>query len=439
VRLDLPALWRSWFGKVSAHSTAAAGRFKRDTQGGVIIIFAFSFIPVAGLAGAAMDYTMASKVKARLDAAADSAALAGVKTATTMPTTEEAKQAALAMFNANAGTIKGAKLDSVSVDVTDAGLGRTATVTYAATVPTSFMALLGVDTVSLTGTAKASSNLPTYIDFYIMLDNSPSMGIGATPADIATMVANTPDQCGFACHDLSNPSGNYYKLAKKLGVTMRIDVVRQATQQLMDTAAATERVKNQFRAAIYTLGSSCTISGFTTIATLTNNLSAAKGHSNSIDLMTIPYQNYNNDQCTDNTGALSALNLTMTAPGNGSSASAPQKVLFLVGDGVTDAYYPATCTRTTTNGRCQEPLNPDICTTIKARGIKIAVLYTTYNPLPTNAWYNKWIAPFQSSIGTNMQACASPGLYFEVSPTQGIAEAMNALFQKAVAAARLTQ
>jgi hypothetical protein len=36
-----------------------------------------------------------------------------------------------------------------------------------------------------------------------------------------------------------------------------------------------------------------------------------------------------------------------------------------------------------------------------------------------------------------MQQCASPGLYFEVSPSQGIAEAMQALFQKAVGQARL--
>jgi hypothetical protein len=37
-----------------------------------------------------------------------------------------------------------------------------------------------------------------------------------------------------------------------------------------------------------------------------------------------------------------------------------------------------------------------------------------------------------------MQSCASPGLYFEVSPTQGISEAMSALFQKAVADARIS-
>jgi len=42
-------------------------------------------------------------------------------------------------------------------------------------------------------------------------------------------VANTPDQCAFACHDLSASPNDYYGLAKKLGVQMRIDVMRQAT------------------------------------------------------------------------------------------------------------------------------------------------------------------------------------------------------------------
>jgi hypothetical protein len=84
---------------------------------------------------------------------------------------------------------------------------------------------------------------------------------------------------------------------------------------------------------------------------------------------------------------------------------------------------------------------------MKNRGVKIAVLYTTYLALPTNSWYNSWIAPFNagpwgpspnSQIALNMQSCASPGLYFEVSPTQGISAAMSALFQKAVADARIS-
>jgi hypothetical protein len=80
-----------------------------------------------------------------------------------------------------------------------------------------------------------------------------------------------------------------------------------------------------------------------------------------------------------------------------------------------------------------------MCTTIKGRGIMIAVLYTEYLPLPTNSWYNTWISPFQSTIGSTMQSCASPGLYFEVTTDSDITAAMQALFQLAIATARLSQ
>ena len=67
------------------------------------------------------------------------------------------------------------------------------------------------------------------------------------------------------------------------------------------------------------------------------------------------------------------------------------------------------------------------------------MLYTAYLPLPTNSWYNSWIAPFQSQIPNNMQSCASPGLYFAITTDGDISAAMQALFQQAVATARLTQ
>jgi Flp pilus assembly protein TadG len=416
-----------------------AARFRSSRAGGVAILFALSLPVLLGAVGSAVDYTYTSRAKTKLDGVADIAALTGVKISSNLPTAAVARTNAIASFNANNDGMGRVTLNSLTITVTDDGLVRSSRVTYTATVQTSFMGLFGYSTMQIGGTSTASSNLPTYIDFYLLLDNSPSMGIGATNADIATMMANTPDRCGFACHDLSDPSGNYYQVAKRLNVAMRIDVVRQATQQLMDTARSTQVSNGQFRAAIYTYGASCQVTGLTEIASLTSNLANAKARANAIDLMTIPYQNYNQDQCTDNTGNLTAINRLIATPGDGSTAGSPQKVLMLVADGVTDANYPSTCTRATVSGgRCQEPLNPAMCETIKNRGIRIAVLYTTYLPLD-NDWYRNWIAPFQPTIGTKMQACASPGLYFEVSPTQGIAEAMTALFRKAIATARLTQ
>ena len=76
---------------------------------------------------------------------------------------------------------------------------------------------------------------------------------------------------------------------------------------------------------------------------------------------------------------------------------------------------------------------------MKNRGIRIALLYTEYLPLPTNSWYNTWISPWQPTIATNLQSCASSGLYFKITTDGDISTAMQALFEQAVATARLTQ
>jgi hypothetical protein len=300
--------------------------------------------------------------------------------------------------------------------------------------------------------------MPLYIDFYLLLDNSPSMGVGATPTDVSKMVNNTSDQCAFACHDLSDPN-NYYKLAKTLGVTTRIDVLRSATQQLMDTASTTAVYPNQFRMAIYDFGASASSATLRSLFSLSSSLASAKTAAGNIDLMTVNYQNENDDRDTSFSTLLPAINNVIGAPGAGTSSS-PLKYLFFVSDGVADEIN-AGCSKTMTNGywgnktpRCQSPINTALCQTLKDRGIKVAVLYTTYLALPLQqaggapSWYGSWIAPFNagpygpspnSEIAINMKACASPGFYFEVSPTEGIADAMNALFQKAVADARISQ
>jgi hypothetical protein len=158
-----------------------------------------------------------------------------------------------------------------------------------------------------------------------------------------------------------------------------------------------------------------------------------------IDLMTIPSQNYNGDQQTDLLTNLTSHKTTKGSSGSGLSASDRQKVLFLVSDGVEDASRSSGCLKKLSGStRCQAPIDFSVCTKIKDAGVRIAVLYTTYQPLPKNDWYNTWIKPFQTEISTNMKSCASNDLFFEVSPSQGITEAMNALFLKVVNLPRLT-
>ena len=420
-------------------------------------MFGIIAVPVIVSVGAAIDYSVAVRTKSVLDGIADATSLSAVgQTALAIASSTEQKNA-VKYFKAQSASLKSGKLSSVKAKVTDNSSGRSAVVTYTASVPTSFMTIIGLSSITISGSSTAASATPTYIDFYLLLDNSPSMGVGATPADVATMVANTPDQCAFACHEMDVSPNDYYGLAKTLGVTMRIDVVRSATQQLMDTANTTQIVPNQFRAGIYTFGASAATAGLTKIFPLSSSLSSAKTAAASIDLMTVPYQNYASDTDTNFDTVLPAINSIIATPGDGSSPSAPQKVLFFVSDGVADA-NTATCLQPTSAGqdpqtgqaytRCQEPLDVSWCSSIKARGIKIAVLYTTYLALPTNGWYMSWIDPFNkgpyapsvnSQIASNMQSCASPGFYFEVSPTDGIAQAMTALFEKTVLAARITR
>jgi Flp pilus assembly protein TadG len=423
--------------------------FRRSTSGNVAMIFGLALIPVLGMVGAGVDYSRAANLRARLQAAADAAAVGAIAktsaayTAAQSMTTDgsiaSGVTAATNIFNADISGKTGFSVTAFNADVQRTGQQVTATITFTATLPTFFMQLLGTTTMTVGGTAAAANDMPTYIDFYLLLDNTPSMGIGATQADIDTMVNNTPDQCAFACHDLNN-ANNYYNLAKSLGVTMRIDTVRTATQQLMTMAQSSQTMPNQYRMAIYTFGTSASTAGLHQVQSLTSNLTTASQSAGSIDIMTVQGQNQNNDQDTNFDSVFPAINNVIASPGNGLSSANPQKVLFFVSDGVADEANPG-CLKPTTNGtRCQEPINTSLCTTIKNRGIMIVVLYTEYYALPTNNWYNTWIAPFQSQIETNMQACASNSkLYQKVKPSDSISQTMNTLFANAVKQARLTQ
>ncbi|MBR0899265.1 pilus assembly protein [Bradyrhizobium tropiciagri] len=439
-------------------------RFRRDRSGNIAMTFGLALLPLVIAVGCAVDYSRANQIRSKLIAAADAASVgsvakkspgfiaAGAMTSDGEISAGEAD--ARKIFNGNIFNQNGFTLTSVTPTVTKTGGTITSKVQFTADVPTMFLGVIGQSKMSVSGSSTSTANMPLYIDFYLLLDNSPSMGVGATPTDVAALVKATTgnsfkpnDQCAFACHDYNDPN-NYYNLAKSLGVTTRIDVLRSATQQLMDTAATTQTYSSQFRMAIYDFGASSATYGLRSLFTLSSSLSSAKSAAGNIDLMGVYGNNdaYTADKDSQFTTIFPQINNQIGNPGAGTS-SAPMKFLFFVSDGVADEPNSSCLKPITGSNRCQSPINPALCTAIKNRGIKIAVLYTTYLQLPTNNWYMTWIDPFNqgpfgpspnSQIAQNMQACASPGFYFEVSPTQGISDAMNALFKKAVADARIS-
>jgi Flp pilus assembly protein TadG len=404
-------------------------RLLQDEDGNLAPMFALTLLPVLGLVGITVDYTQSSARKATLDAIADSASLAAVTPAMLASSDQVSINTATTLFDNQVALVKGVGPISRSVTATDSGLTRTVTVNYQTTSNALFGGYTGKSSVPISGSSQSSATVPPNIDFYLLLDNSPSMAIAATTAGINTMVANTPDQCAFGCHESDTSPNDYYGLARSLGVTLRMDLLAQAVQNLMGTAQSTASTNNAtYRAAIYTFNI-----GFNTITPLTSSLSAAQSQATNIQLYEVPYQNWNNDTITNYTNAMTQTNSIMPNPGGGTrtAGDTPQEVLFIVTDGVED--------ETVNGSRVQSLMDPSYCTTIKNRGIRIAVLYTTYLPLPTNSWYNSYIKPFQPNIGSNLQSCASPGLYFQVSTDQDISGALAQLFNIAVETAHLTR
>jgi Flp pilus assembly protein TadG len=404
--------------------------FLRDREGNLSVIFALTLLPIVGLIGAGVDYTQSSNRKLMLDSFADSAVLAAVTPAMLASTDQASVSVATSVFNSQAALVKGITQPvTLSVTTADNGLVRSVIVSYHTTSKTNFGAFIGMSLVPLSGSSQASATVPPNIDFYLLLDNSPSMAIAATTAGINTMTSHTPDQCAFACHESDTSPNDYYGLARSLGVTLRMDLLAQATQNLMSTAKATATTNNStYRAAIYTFNI-----GFNTITGITSSLSTAQSQAANIQIYEVPSQNWSNDAITNYTNAMTQMNTIMPNPGGGTKTAgdAPQEVMFFVTDGVEDQMVGGS--------RVQSLMDPSYCNTIKNRGIRIAVLYTTYLPLPTNSWYVSYIAPFQPNIGTTLQGCASPGLYFQVSTDQDISAAMVALFNIAVATAHLTK
>jgi Flp pilus assembly protein TadG len=451
-------------------------RLARDRKANVAVITAIMMVPLIFLLGMTLDFTQALRKKEQLDAAADAAAIAAVRPAMLMQTDAVAAATATAIFNSTAKSLTGlAAIPTPTITVTDVGLQRTVSVSYNAGSLNNFPKVLQ-NTASwpISGSSRATAASAPNMNWYLLMDDSPSMGIGATNSDISTLITATRNQpsssanCGFACHEThpNSDSGansstkDNLTIARANNVTLRIDLVANALNQLLISwsncpqAGVTGGVmqcmsalnNTTYKAALYTFDVS-----LNTLATLTTPTTAGTKVSN-IALMPVDHQNCvvlgscTTDYGTDIAGALTSLNSIMPIPGLGSNAvgDTPQEVVFLVTDGVEDKIATSCPNATFTGRRCQQPLDTTACTALKNRGIKIAILYTEYLQLInmgpsqniTDSWYMSWVDPYDEpapktgTIAQNLNACASPGFYSSVATGGDITGALTNLFIK---------
>jgi Flp pilus assembly protein TadG len=202
-------------------------RFRRDQRGNLAVIFAVATVPLIAAIGCAIDYSEATRIKAKLQSAADAAAVASISKnssgwlAASLMTTDgpvvPAQTDAANIFNGNITASSSLFTNKIVTPVvTKTGPNLTATVNFSADVPVTFMKVFGptgLQKLTVSGISKASSSLPPYLDFYLMLDVSGSMGLPSTNAEQTRLSAINPDDfsvypngCTFACHFQSKGS-----------------------------------------------------------------------------------------------------------------------------------------------------------------------------------------------------------------------------------------
>jgi Flp pilus assembly protein TadG len=221
-------MFAAFFDKLALNAQAARMRtliadFRANKRGNVAVISALAVLPLIAAIGCAIDYTDATMIKTKLQAAADAASLATVSVNSTVIATAKGMSGsgtvsggstfATNFFSANLSTSPentGYTGLTPTATVTKSGQKINSTVSFTANVPTYFMGIMGYSTVAVSGTSAASYTLPTYINFYLMLDVSGSMSFPSTAAEQARLQAVNPDNltgtlgystgCQFACH-----------------------------------------------------------------------------------------------------------------------------------------------------------------------------------------------------------------------------------------------
>ena len=390
----------------------------RARRGTDAFLTALHALPLVGLTGLAIDFGNATLARARLDAASDSAALLATTVASNQSLagaanpTGTAEAAALQRFKAEAASQPNVTLGPVTASVSNSGALFTSKVTYQGAYQTYFGSLFGVGQIALGGSSASSLSLNPFVDIHVLMDVSSSMTIAATQTDINTMQALTAayvpsgpvpgnvvvgEACAFACHWATNGT-DFLALARNNGVTLRLDVLRSAVGNLITNIASLNK-QGAFRLGLATFNEA-----FSVIYPASSSISGATAALAQI----APDINDCSNNCPETyfTNAMSSLGPVVGVSGNGATQATSQKFLFIVTDGLVDQYSGS--------DRQIGPIIPSACAAIKAAGVTVLTLYTPYLPLTNNAFYNTYVAPIQSQIAPQLQACASsPALAYE--------------------------
>lgn len=536
-----------------------ARRLRDDAGGNVLVMTAVGLLTLCFAFGFAVDFSRAEAAQTELNAIADAAALAAVDPSMIYQSDATAKAAAVAMWNSQVATLQGLTGITMTPTLsTGSGIGgmRNVTITWTANSTNLFANFLGLGSLALSGSASTAASQPPNINFFVVVDNSPSMLIPDSANGVTLLQGTTSTSdggCAFTCHNrlpltsynyqvikpvggtnyvvwtpdsaytsakvsgaqyymlVDTSTGNVYDTGKNLlsnyavcsdtvslqtarngctngttisgqwadgywavenysvlypgqsNIQLRIDDASNAVQAIGPYAYNLSSMNNatygiqeffynsqisdpQNLYPAYPSGvtqiSGTAVVQMTAMTTLTS--------ANAFNPPKIPVTRWVDSTCmtsascpntwgaatTDTSNMLSTMNGLMPNPGTGQVGSTPQEVLFLITDGYDDAM--ATNRGPFTASQLAQ------CSAIKARGIKIAVIYTQYlasSILPAYPGYAAVLTP-TDQVAAALQACASANasgtpLFYQVSQNQSIVPALQQLFAATVQSAYL--
>jgi Flp pilus assembly protein TadG len=435
-----------------------------DKSGNFGVLTALLALPLVAAAGATIDYSYAMNLRASLAGAADAAALAVISEGSTgqaaaVATNNEgrvtvAENLSRDIFISNVANYLTLAEGDVDTEVKKSGDTVSSSITFTARAQTMFLHLVGVTHLPITGTAKASLALekPIYADYHFLLDNSPSMGIGAKQKDIDALVAAVKaakggSGCAFACHEVHSngkaKKNSNYDIARANDITLRIDELRHAVLETLDRASAIHHgASDRARFSAFAFGKNVLNGQYKIqpLASLTSDIASFRKSVEMVSLMETFNSGHNKDALTSIDNALTQVGDTIKLPGgDGTSTNSREQIVLMVTDGVGNSLKPKDCTGVrdgNTPDRCFEPVDLTYCEALKKRGIKIAVMYTTYYAI-NDFLYNQYVKKFADQIGQTLKQCASLSLYAEVTIKEDMSAIMQKLFEKATGAKKL--
>lgn len=464
----------------------------KDRSGNFGIVTVLLIVPLLGLAGTAVDLARLSEIRERIQQAADATVLDAVSARNWQPylspnaniasLNRALETKAVSMFR---GLLQLQELDSypitakASAEVVNKRLQFE--LSYAASMPTTFLGVLGYSDLPVNGVAKSAPVAMRYVNIHFLIDNSPSMAlvVGAWDSIKLLNMSYEPIMppkykggCHFACHvqEIWNKDRtaliqpDMYTRAKNAGIFLRIDHVKSILGEFASLVDTMRSVPDQFKVAYYTLGSDSDRKYYAyneMIGTLTADIPLMKSYISKIEIMKyLPGYNLNAPYSELHQfgsesylpEAIEAMNKYIPESQDGSTADKPEQMLVFITDGVANHIVsPGKCKATKVDNKvsCVEPVDPAVCEALKNKGVKIAVFRLNYYDYShSNTWmstvkpiHNFGVDPVVDHVRTALKSCASEGMFFHVPyyyDKTVLSKAMQEIMNSFIGGSRLT-